>query len=361
MDQMHIEMAAINKMLKADHQTAKTLGDDEARFLVDAYYITQDARIRAAGQVRAMSANNEPHLVLQWLLEQNEALENEIKKALDIYSKNHLVGDWMRGISGIGPVIAAGFLAHIDIHKAPTVGHIWSFAGLDGTAMWMGGAAAEKCIAAFVNEREPVTADSIMQVATALNGSAKWLVRRTIRAATGADIPMMHLENSISDRDYVELILSLHGNVRLTKKNVIDALSKRAWNANLKTLCWKLGESFVKVSGNEKAFYGRIYKERKDLEIANNERKAYAGQATHKLETTRIGKDTEAYGAYSQGKLPPAHIHARAKRYAVKLFLSHLHHVWYVREFKVAPPNPYPIAHMGHAHHLLPPNFTDLN
>ena len=64
---------------------------------------------------------------------------------------------------------------------------------------------------------------------------------------------------------------------------------KRPWNAQLKVLCWKLGESFVKVSGNEKAFYGRIYKERKALEMAKNEAGEYAAQAAAKLEKFKIG------------------------------------------------------------------------
>ena len=43
---------------------------------------------------------------------------------------------WARSIYGIWPVLAAGLLAHIDIEQAPTVGHIWSFAGLDPTKKW---------------------------------------------------------------------------------------------------------------------------------------------------------------------------------------------------------------------------------
>jgi hypothetical protein len=49
-------------------------------------------------------------------------------------------------------------------------------------------------------------------------------------------------------------------------------------------------------------------------------------------------------------------LHARAKRYAVKLFLAHLHEVWYREHYKTAPPIPYPIAHLGHAHYIAPPN-----
>jgi hypothetical protein len=55
--------------------------------------------------------------------------------------------------------------------------------------------------------------------------------------------------------------------------------------------------------------------------------------------------------------LPPAQIDNRARRYAVKLFLAHLHHVWYETEFGEAPPKPYPIAIMGHAHYIMPPGW----
>ena len=46
---------------------------------------------------------------------------------------------------------------------------------------------------------------------------------------------------------------------------------KRPWNAGLKTLCWKIGESFVKVSGNESDFYGKLYIQRKQYEQQRND------------------------------------------------------------------------------------------
>ena len=55
--------------------------------------------------------------------------------------------------------------------------------------------------------------------------------------------------------------------------------------------------------------------------------------------------------------LPPAHVHARAKRYAVKLFLSHYQHVAWRNEFGEDPPKPYVIQHLGHADRMLPPNY----
>lgn len=254
--------------LKRDIKDASvTMSADEARFLVDAYYMMQEDRKRAHNQVRALGESQEPHMVIQWLADQSQMLESQIKRALDAYSASHEIGVWAREVTGIGPVIAAGLMAHIDITRAPTVGHIWRYAGLDPTTKW-------------------------------------------------------------------------------------DKGQKRPWNAELKTLCWKIGESFVKVSSKPDAFYGHIYLERKAQEVAKNENGDFAEQAAKKLEEFNIGKDTDAYKAYSKGKLPPAHLHARAKRYAVKLFLSHWHEVAYQAHYGKEPPLPYPIAHLGHAHKI---------
>ena len=48
---------------------------------------------------------------------------------------------------GVGPIAASGFLAYIDIAKAPTVGHIWRFAGLDPTVSWNKGCKRPWCAA----------------------------------------------------------------------------------------------------------------------------------------------------------------------------------------------------------------------
>lgn len=256
--------------LQRDVKTAaRTLNEQEARFLVDAYYQVQEYRMIAQNQVRAML--DEPHETFTFFSRQLLVLEKQLQGLLDTWSKSHPLGAWARANKGIGPVLAAGLLAHIDMHKAPTVGHIWNFAGLNPTITWSKG-------------------------------------------------------------------------------------QKRPWNAKLKVIQWKIGEAFTKVSGREGAYYGHLYKLRKQVEQIRNERGLFADQAEQILATRRINKDTEAYKAYSVGKLPPAHIHARAKRFAVKRFLSDYHHVGYELTFGELPPRPYVIEHLGHAHLTLPPH-----
>lgn len=265
-----VGLEPVMRMSRDMKRAAITMGHQEARFLVDAYYKMQDDRIRGDAQIRATGDNEEPHDILVWLAAQSRTLEQQIKGGLTVYAGNHPAGAWAMSQKGLGGVLTAGLLAHIDITRAPTVGHIWSYAGLVPGVEWKKG-------------------------------------------------------------------------------------EKRPWNADLKKLCWKIGESFVKVSGYEGAYYGKVYAARKTHEVGINDRGLLSDQAAAKLERFNIGKTTDAYKAYSVGKLPPAHIHARAKRYAVKLFLSHFHAVWYEHEHGTPPPLPYPIAHLQHVHHVDPP------
>ena len=266
----------LNKEIK---ENASTLTDDEARYLVDTYYQMRDSRIATNNQLRSAEAGSDTFVAensaLCYIASSFETLENNIKLLLKAYAESKPIGRWLLSITGIGPVIAAGLMAHIDIKKVQTAGQIQAYAGLDPTKSW-------------------------------------------------------------------------------------DKGQKRPWNAKLKVLCWKAGQSFVKVSNNEKDVYGKIYKERKAYEMAKNENGDYAEQAAHKLATTKIGKDTDAYKWYSEGKLPPAHIQQRAERYAVKIFLSHLFTAWYEIELGVPAPKPYAEAILNHAHIIAPPNFESV-
>ncbi len=135
--------------------------------------------------------------------------------------------------------------------------------------------------------------------------------------------------------------------------------TKRPWNAALKSLCGKLGESLVKVAGREDDFYGRLYLQRKAIEQARNEAGEFAGQAKAQLQRSGFEKNAEDIKWYSTGKLPPAHIHSRAKRWAVKLFLAHYHHVAWKLATGQEPPKPYVIAHLDHVDCIQPPNFPE--
>ena len=131
---------------------------------------------------------------------------------------------------------------------------------------------------------------------------------------------------------------------------------KHKYNAKLKTLCWKIGESFVKVCNNPNDVYGKIYKKRKEMEKENNVLLLYKDQAAATLEEKEFtNKEIKAW--YEKGMLPPGHIESRAKRYAVKIFLSHLFSVWYEIDHGELPPKPYALAILNHTHEIPIPNW----
>ena len=249
---------------------ARIMRAGEARDLVDGYYQVQEMRKSTGNQLLALHQADKPSLpvVLPWLHEYFRMMENRIKRLLGEFAEANEVGRWCLSIYGIGPVISAGLLAHIDIEQAPTVGHIWSFAGLNPEQKWEKG-------------------------------------------------------------------------------------EKRPWNARLKTLCWKIGESFVKQSA-DKCLYRGLYDDRKQYEQEKNMAGDYADQAAAILAKRPNHKQA---AIYKEGHLPDGHIHMRAKRWTVKLFLAHWHHVSYEVHYGELPPKPYVVEHLGHADIIGPPEW----
>ncbi len=125
---------------------------------------------------------------------------------------------------------------------------------------------------------------------------------------------------------------------------------KRPFNAQLKLYCYYLGESFVK-QGN---FYRKVYRDRKVYETEMNEKCAYADQARDYAAKINYKPGSNPFKLAAEGKFAPFVLHNRARRYAVKLFLSHLHSVW--REgLGLTVARPFAIEHLGHGRMIFPP------
>jgi hypothetical protein len=326
-------LESIVRLRKDLRQLDKLPRPEDIRYLVDQYYATQEYRIGADAQVRAASEGGEPHEVLVWLADQAATVENQIRRVLDWYTDVEPtgMGVWAKSQVGIGPVISAGLLAHIDITQAPTVGHIWSFAGYDPRTEWLSREKAQ-AVVKTVADRGPITDDQVEILANILGRNVESLKR--MARFNGRDKPPLQ---------------------RPTVSSAARALARRPWNAKFKVLCWKAGQSFVKVSNKPDALYGQLYRSRKNYEIARNMKGGNKEAAAEILRRKNIGHETEAYKAYIQGMLPPAQIDARARRYAVKMFLSHWWEVAYHRHYRTDPPRPFAIAVLGHNDYLPPP------
>ncbi|MDZ4263779.1 MAG: transposase [Pseudomonadota bacterium] len=370
----HVEVPIDDLILGKDklgrdlRRAAAELTDQEARYLVDTYYEVQKYRVAYGNQMKAIAKAQEPSVFFTWTAEQIKRLEADIRGALSIYSNSdkRVHGQWLRSVNGIGPVLAAGILAHIDINRAPTVSHIYSFAGLDPMARWLKEAEAAPLVDQVIQGRAHLTEIDAAEVALALDKKPE---------------------------NYLALVSNLRGDrVSITRHDLVRAATWRPWNGRLKTLCWKVGESFVKTQNNKGDEYGRLYRIRKAHDMALNLRGEYQGQAGASLTVKKYGRDTEAYAWYSgqvsvqgardylhalaiyvkgqpvpkvarvpegegQPMLPPARIQRRAARYAVKIFLGHYHHVAYETAFGQPPPRPYPIDQLQRGNYFQPPNW----
>lgn len=264
-----VDLLPATKLSRDLRRTASMLTPEQARYIVDLYYQLQEHRIATSNQARSLRRGAEPVELIAWFAGQLRGLEAAVPGVMEVWAEQSVPGRWLLAQHGIGPVLAAGFLAHLDVTKAHSAASYWRFAGLDPTSKWLKG-------------------------------------------------------------------------------------QKRPWNADLKVLCWKAGDSFVKQSGNDKCFYGKVYRARKVFELAQDEAGLLAETAARTL-SEKTFKDRKVKAIYESGHLPPGRLDLRARRHAVKLFLSHLYRVMYEAHHGAEPAAPYAIELLGHSHYIAPP------
>jgi hypothetical protein len=264
-----LELLRLQLRLTKDlRDAARYISPQQQRILVDLYYQIQENRKRLANQVR--HAQQEPNAWVTTMAGFMQQMEKLVAGALHISAKETAVGRWALSIVGIGPVIAAGLAAYVDITKTPSVSALWSLAGYNPTVQWKKG-------------------------------------------------------------------------------------QKRPWNANLKVLGFKIGDSFCKLHNHKDCVYGHLYAARKQLEVQRNEAGMFRQLATRTL-ATRTFKDTETRLIYERGKLPAGRLELRARRVAVKRFLSHYFMVAYYEHFGTIPAKPWILTVQPEVHtHFQPP------
>jgi hypothetical protein len=200
-------------------------------------------------------------------------IEKQVQRHLLKYAEDSRVGQWMLSQIGIGPVIAAACLAYLDIGKAPTAGHFWSFCGLNPAQVWEKG-------------------------------------------------------------------------------------QKRPYCADMKQAMFHLGECAKRSSGHADAVYGKLYRDKKNKLVERNANGEFEDRARDHFELKST--DGPARKKLDAGQLPDFNLDRQAANYAAKIFLSHLHAVWYWDHFKRIPPRPFAVQHLGHAHEIRVPNTETL-
>lgn len=315
-DPLYQDLWIVNRIqksvLKDMRDDPKTYTRTDVRLLTDLYVMHMKGRIRISNQISQLKKKGrfKPHSTIDRAKADYAAAEHNIKTHLRIFAEGYRAGRWMMSICGVGPVVASGLLAHLDIRKAKHMGSFWRFAGL-------------------VNE--------------------PW-----------------------------------------------QKGQKRPWNGRLKTLvAFIAGESFVKVQRKPADVYGKLFAARKKEEFAYNRAGGFVEDCKEALKVKEFKRDTWTKkwyegrfpaeilddgwyemktkaeresrmkkmvlpGSTGVPMLPPGHLHARARRYAAKIFLGHVYDFMY-EDMNGSPagrPLPWVFEHMtGHMHFIPIPNY----
>lgn len=132
------EIRACRRALNRDFKDAAIkIPTQEIRYLVDLYYTAQEMRVAVEGKLRSIA--NEPNKLMTIFLDMFAEVEKDIQAALDAYTYNDPVGRKFREIRGIGPVLTAGWLAHVNVHIANTPSKVLSFGGYNPKMVWLKG------------------------------------------------------------------------------------------------------------------------------------------------------------------------------------------------------------------------------
>ena len=336
-----LDVEAMDK--KTKHSVVEIPSKAEARFLEDNYYQQQQKRIVLENQLRALrqgfdndiedSKGSENKSFLEWYLYNTAKMEDQIKKALEIFSDSNYLSKWAKSVKGIGPVIATCLVANLEIKENPDgstdmhAGSWWDYCGLnDNNRPWLGKAESTKIVNQLLEENSGIIDDEFVYK---LSTITKW--------------KFSHYEAKAKNE-----------NGTWSKDKLISASSIIPYNKNLKTLMFKIGHSFLMCKNKPDSLYGRLLKERMEYENAKNLAGDYAEQAEAILKKKNIGKSTVAYKYYSKGQLPPAHISMRCQRYVTKLFISHLFEAAYYNKYGTMAPQPYVLFFCGHTDYIGP-------
>lgn len=338
-------LATVSKAVKESVVEIKSR--DEIRFLVDSYYQAQEYRKACDNQIRSLeqgfdtSVEDEVPSAMTWLAANKKNEEVQLKNLLNEYAKSQPVGRWLLDTMGIGPVIAAGLLAYFDIDKVSHCNQFWSYAGLnDNNTPWLGREKASKQVKEWITNHPGVKSNDLpVQCVADLAEKNHREFNSALRQANDTT------KTSKKDSD----------KIHLTERSVSAWLAKPPYNKNLKVLCWKIGESFLKVSNKENSLYGMEFRRRLAYETQKNEEFGYQKEAEKALRNNNF-TNKEVKACYESGKLPKGHILARAKRWTVKLFISHLFEALYYEKYREEPPKPYALAYLGHTDYIAPEN-----
>lgn len=383
-----------------------------------AFRITAENQVRSLFQQADKAADKNHPVFIQTQLKNAAYQEALNKKYIDIVTDHIPICVWMKQIKGIGPMMSAYLYSRFEVTGNRYGSDFISYGGLnDNNIPWLGSAKAKEKMNACMTRYKDIL-DTIHGILANIVGeehidAIEKKIAREAKRTESNDLSLDEVEDIInvemekkyrtwypvflSEHDddgylssYIDsytqylvhddyatnLIYSLASSevgrkYELVKRGTINSYSKKKkkkkyvsidditsflakppYNLELKTKLWLISDIFVK-NKNRGSMYGKLYDMRLAYETERNEKLMYKDQAEKILQEKKI-TDKKTKECLQSGKLTHSHLVARAKRFAVKLFVSHLYEAMYYEKYHEEAPKTYIIAIKGHHDYIAP-------
>ncbi|MCX7618910.1 transposase [Tepidiforma sp.] len=132
-DDLEAAAVAPGQALLADLRrflSRRSLSDHEVRYFVSIYLTVQRHRIALGNHAAASARAGLTSSTIEAYRDSVAAIEEAMVPMLGRWAKSTERGRWVSSIRGIGPIIAAGLTAYATINYCRDPHHLWAYAGL---------------------------------------------------------------------------------------------------------------------------------------------------------------------------------------------------------------------------------------
>jgi hypothetical protein len=359
---------------------------EHLRWLNDTYGQIQKQRVAADNRIRAATQGedtNQPHPIASFLSTRLADIEKELFNEMKDAVKDHPAWPWLSDIKGVGPTLATKVLGLIlDIERFPTVAKLWKFSGY---GLNVSGEPYDPDYAGLYElGTDIVPLDRNGRLYTITNrmsfdeftgvydidtddpdsNLAEYVANPSEEQWPVGKGTMFYL-GSNSDVVYIVEVGGPDTERQRPKKG-----EKLSYNVRLKTALYLVGDSFIKSRSpyrdlyDRKKEYYRLTKQIQPLKRLMPEEIELGGipdrgdKEGKKQWDKMIREANKRAGESHDGAVwIDAHVDNAARRYMVKIFLSHLWEVWR-KEEGLPVREPYAITNLGHQTKFDPWTFT---
>lgn len=310
---------------------ASEMDSYEAKMVYKAYLRTVKYDVAFKNQIAKLKRRGYTDDTLKNIRSNQTRVKNQILNILEIYADQFLPSRWAKSLPNVGLRTAAALAVYVNINKCKNVSSLWRYAGMDPYSH-------------FINKKK----------ALAMIEDAK----AEFPGAEPDDEVIVRYLAKRCHRSYISYLYACYGKDNtLGWNNLYRGIRKITWNPDFRLSMFRFGLVCRTNSGDPDFIYGQLYRKRKAYEIEMNEAGMYHELAEEHIRDRDYKKGTVPYSYYSNGMLCPGHLESRARRWAVKIFLTHYHQVAYYEKHGVLPKRPYILDVLGAEHEIKCPNW----